>query len=176
MLPTALDAWFAVLWLGLLGSGMAFLIFFRLLGSWGATRTSLVAYVIPVFGLILGAAVLNEPVDARMIVGTALIIGGIALVNLRRSGGAPAPGGGWGLAIRQRRRWNPTERAQDPRDVSCESRGCIDPIARRRASSIRDQDASSRLRGAGPWLSAVVAPARCPRQPSAGSIDSGGGG
>ena len=86
----ALDAWFAVLWLGLLGSGVAFLIFFRLLGSWGATRTSLVAYVIPVFGLILGAAVLHEPVDARMIVGTALIIGGIALVNLRRSGGATA--------------------------------------------------------------------------------------
>ena len=51
-LPTTADAWFAVLWLGLLGSGMAFLIFFRLLGRWGATRTSLVAYVIPVFGLV----------------------------------------------------------------------------------------------------------------------------
>ena len=90
-LPTTADAWFAVLWLGLLGSGMAFLIFFRLLGRWGATRTSLVAYVIPVFGLVLGAAVLHEPVDARMILGTALIIGGIALVNLRRSGSATEP-------------------------------------------------------------------------------------
>ena len=88
VLPTSPDAWFAVLWLGLLGSGMAFLIFFRLLGRWGATRTSLVAYIIPIFGLVLGAAVLHERVDARMILGTALIIGGIALVHLRRSGGA----------------------------------------------------------------------------------------
>ena len=87
-LPSTPEAVFAVLWLGLLGSGMAFLIFFRLLGRWGATRTSLVAYVIPVFGLALGAIVLHEAVDARMVLGTALIIGGIALVNLRRSGSA----------------------------------------------------------------------------------------
>ncbi len=89
-LPSTPEAVFAVLWLGLLGSGMAFLIFFRLLGRWGATRTSLVAYVIPVFGLALGAIVLHEAVDARMVLGTALIIGGIALVNLRRSGSAAA--------------------------------------------------------------------------------------
>ncbi len=89
-LPKGPDAWIAVLWLGLLGSGAAFLIFFRLLARWGATRTTLVAYILPVFGLVLGAVVLHEQVDARMIVGTALIIGGIALVNLRRSGSAAA--------------------------------------------------------------------------------------
>ncbi|MBX3032142.1 MAG: DMT family transporter [Chloroflexi bacterium] len=82
-LPTG-DALFAVVWLGLFGSGLAFLIFFRLLGRWDATRTSLVAYVIPVVGLALGALVLREHVDARMLLGTALIVGGIALVNLRR--------------------------------------------------------------------------------------------
>jgi drug/metabolite transporter (DMT)-like permease len=87
-LPHSLDGWFAVLWLGLLGSGLAFLIFFRLLGRWDATRTSLVAYLIPVFGLVLGAAVLGEPVGAPLLVGTALIVAGIAIVNLRR---APAP-------------------------------------------------------------------------------------
>ncbi len=94
LLPSG-DALFAVLWLGFLGSGLAFLIFFRLLGRWGATRTSLVAYVIPVVGLALGALVLHEHVDGRMILGTALIVGGIALVNLRRQGlgtaAAPVP-------------------------------------------------------------------------------------
>ena len=55
----------------------------RLLGRWGATRTSLVAYLLPVFGIVLGAAVLHERVDARTILGTALVIGGIALVNAR---------------------------------------------------------------------------------------------
>lgn len=82
-LPTRTDAIFSVIWLGLLGSGLAFLIFFRLLGRWGATRTSLVAYVMPVVGLVLGAVVLREVVDARLVVGTALIIAGIAIVNVR---------------------------------------------------------------------------------------------
>jgi drug/metabolite transporter (DMT)-like permease len=82
--PARFDAIFAVVWLGLLGSGTAYLVFFRLLREWGATRTSLVAYLLPVFGIVLGAVVLHEPVDARIILGTALVIAGIALVNARQ--------------------------------------------------------------------------------------------
>lgn len=78
------EALFAVVWLGLLGSGAAYLVFFRLLVRWGATRTSLVAYLLPIWGIALGAIVLAEPIDARLILGTALVIGGIALVNWRR--------------------------------------------------------------------------------------------
>jgi drug/metabolite transporter (DMT)-like permease len=81
----SVEAWGAVVWLGILGSGLSYLIFFRLLNSWGATRTSTVAYLIPVFGIALGAAVLSEPIDARLLLGTALVIGGIALVNARTS-------------------------------------------------------------------------------------------
>lgn len=77
------EAWFSVVWLGLFGSGLAYLVFFRILGRWGATRTSMVAYLLPVFGITLGALVLNEPVDARLLIGTGLVIGGIALVNSR---------------------------------------------------------------------------------------------
>jgi len=72
---------FSVIWLGLLGSGLAYLVFFRLLGRWGATRTSMVAYLLPLYGIVLGALVRNEPVDGTMILGTALIVGGVALVN-----------------------------------------------------------------------------------------------
>ncbi len=79
------EALFAVIWLGLLGSGAAYLIFFRLLRSWGATRTSLVAYLLPIWGIVLGALVLSEPIDARLIAGTALVIAGIGLVNMRGS-------------------------------------------------------------------------------------------
>ena len=82
-LPIRGDAILAVVWLGLLGSGAAYLVFFRLLGRWGATRTSLVAYLLPVYGIVLGAAVLGEAIDARLLIGTALVIGGIALVNAR---------------------------------------------------------------------------------------------
>ena len=81
--PITLETGFAVVWLGLLGSGLAYLVFFRLLRSWGATRTSLVAYLLPIVGIALGALVLNEAVDARLLIGTALIIGGIGVVNSR---------------------------------------------------------------------------------------------
>ena len=73
----------AIVWLGLLGSGLAYLMFFRLLRDWGATRTSMVAYLLPLYGIVLGALVLNEPIDGRLVLGTALIIGGVALVNAR---------------------------------------------------------------------------------------------
>jgi drug/metabolite transporter (DMT)-like permease len=74
---------FSILWLGILGSGVAYLAVFRLFAHWGATRTTLVAYLLPVVGIILGFLVLNEAIDARIIVGTALVLGGIALVNSR---------------------------------------------------------------------------------------------
>jgi drug/metabolite transporter (DMT)-like permease len=77
------EAIFSILWLGILGSGLAYLAMFRLLAVWGATRTTLVAYEIPVVGIVLGFLVLNEPIDGRLLIGTALVVGGVALVNSR---------------------------------------------------------------------------------------------
>ncbi|MFI5293011.1 MAG: DMT family transporter, partial [Candidatus Limnocylindrales bacterium] len=77
------EGWLAVIWLGLVGSASAYLVFFRLLSRWGATRTSLVAYLLPVYGIALGVLVLGEPIDATLLLGTALVIGGIAIVNAR---------------------------------------------------------------------------------------------
>jgi drug/metabolite transporter (DMT)-like permease len=78
--PDAGD-WFSVVWLGVFGSGLAYVLYFRLLSRWGATRTSLVAYLLPIYGIVLGFLVLAEPVDATLIIGTALVIAGVALVN-----------------------------------------------------------------------------------------------
>jgi drug/metabolite transporter (DMT)-like permease len=77
------EAIFSIVWLGLLGSGLAYLAVFRLLASWGATRTTLVAYEIPVVGIVLGFVVLQEPIDGRLLIGTALVVGGVVLVNSR---------------------------------------------------------------------------------------------
>jgi drug/metabolite transporter (DMT)-like permease len=77
------EALFAIVWLGLLGSGLAYLCFFRILQRWGATRTSLVTYLLPVVGIALGALVLSEPIAPSTLLGTVLVIGGIALVNSR---------------------------------------------------------------------------------------------
>lgn len=75
------SAIFAVVWLGLLGSGLAYLCFFRLLARWGSTRSSMVAYLLPVVGIALGFLVLHETIDIRVLLGAALIVGGVALVN-----------------------------------------------------------------------------------------------
>lgn len=83
VLPHAGLTWFALVWLGLLGSCAAYVLYFYLLNVWGATRSSLVTYIFPVIGLVLGILFLNEPSDWRLIVGSALIVGGIAVVNLR---------------------------------------------------------------------------------------------
>ena len=77
------EAIFSILWLGLLGSGLAYLCFFRLLGPWGATRLTMVSYVIPVIGIALGFAVLDETIDGRVIIGTIAVLAGIAIVNGR---------------------------------------------------------------------------------------------
>jgi drug/metabolite transporter (DMT)-like permease len=77
------QAIFSILWLGILGSGVAYLFVFRLFAHWGATRTTLVAYLLPVVGIVLGYLVLAEPVDGRLIFGTGLVIAGVALVNSR---------------------------------------------------------------------------------------------
>jgi drug/metabolite transporter (DMT)-like permease len=77
------QAWFSIVWLGVFGSGIAYLAYFRLLSRWGATRTALVAYVLPVIGIVLGFLVLQEPIGLSLIAGTGLIIAGVALVNGR---------------------------------------------------------------------------------------------
>lgn len=80
-LPESSAGWFAVLWLGILGTGLAYLLFFRIIERWGATRTTLVTYVIPVVAIVLGFALLEERLRSIELAGAALIIGGVVLVN-----------------------------------------------------------------------------------------------
>jgi drug/metabolite transporter (DMT)-like permease len=80
-LAPAPEAIVAVVWLGILGSGVAYLCYFFVLQHWGATRTSMVAYVLPVVGIALGTLILNDPLTINRIAGTALVLCGIALVN-----------------------------------------------------------------------------------------------
>jgi drug/metabolite transporter (DMT)-like permease len=89
--PTSPLAWFAVAWLGLLGSCLAYLMFFSLINAWGPTRASLVTYVFPVIGLGLGILLLNEAADWRLLAGSALVVAGILAVNARTLRQAVAP-------------------------------------------------------------------------------------
>jgi drug/metabolite transporter (DMT)-like permease len=79
--PPNVTALIAVVWLGTLGSGLAYVLYFQLLKAWGATRSTLVTYAMPIVGLALGVIILGERIDLQIVAGSALIIGGIALVN-----------------------------------------------------------------------------------------------
>lgn len=80
-LPDTARAWFAVIWLGVFGSSLAYLIYFRLVHVLGATRISLITYVMPIVGIVAGVLVLNETIDIRTVLGAAIILAGVGLVN-----------------------------------------------------------------------------------------------
>ena len=65
--------------LGVLGTGAAQLVLFRMLRLHGAARTSLVTYLLPPTALFYGAVFLGEPVTAAEAGGLALILLGVAL-------------------------------------------------------------------------------------------------
>lgn len=71
----------AVLLLGVVGTGFAYLLNYRVVADLGATRASLVTYIIPAVAVLVGVVVLDEEFHARILLGGVLIIGGIALVN-----------------------------------------------------------------------------------------------
>jgi drug/metabolite transporter (DMT)-like permease len=81
-LPDRAPGWKSVaslLGLAVGGTALAQLILFRVLRLYGAARLSLVTYLLPVTALIYGATILNEPLQASMLGGLALILGGVAL-------------------------------------------------------------------------------------------------
>ena len=70
-------------WLGLtiLGTVLAYIIYYALIDRTSATFVSTVTYIIPIVGLALGALVLDEPVTANLLISAVLIIAGVLLVR-----------------------------------------------------------------------------------------------
>ena len=71
----------AALALGIVCSGMAYLLYFRLIKDVGATSALTVTFLIPVFGVLWGRLFLSEAVRWNTIVGAGIIIVGTALVT-----------------------------------------------------------------------------------------------
>lgn len=73
--------WIALLWLGILGSGFAFILNYYLIHEIGPTRTTMVTYLFPLGGVILGVAFLHEQLSWQVLVGGALIVASLAVAN-----------------------------------------------------------------------------------------------
>lgn len=80
--------WVAVLWLGVLGSGLALIIFYYLLHEIGPTRAAMVTYIFPLGGVILGVIFLDEQLSWQLAVGALLIISSILVVNWQSKKGS----------------------------------------------------------------------------------------
>jgi drug/metabolite transporter (DMT)-like permease len=73
----------AVSVLGVLGTGIAFVLMGRLVARVGSQRASFATYLIPVVALILGVVFRDETVQAASVVGIALVIAGAILASRR---------------------------------------------------------------------------------------------
>ena len=76
----------AVVALGALGTGLAFVLMGRLVSRVGSSRASFATYLIPVVALVLGAVFLDERVRALSLLGIGLVIAGAVLASRRERG------------------------------------------------------------------------------------------
>ena len=73
--------WIALLFMGILGSGLAFVMAFYLIHEIGPTRTTMVTYIFPLGGVILGVAFLHEQLTWQVIIGAILIVVSLVIAN-----------------------------------------------------------------------------------------------
>ncbi len=73
----------AIVLLGVVGTGAAYLLNYRIVAEVGATRASLVTYLVPVVAVTVGIIVLDEVFTWRLLAGGLLIVAGIAAVHDR---------------------------------------------------------------------------------------------
>ena len=81
--PVEWLTWVAIAWLGVLGGGVGYVIFYHLLHTIGPTRVAMVTYTLPVVGVTLGVVLLKEPLTWPLAAGSVLIVSGIWVVNRR---------------------------------------------------------------------------------------------
>ncbi|WP_259369325.1 DMT family transporter [Colwellia sp. MB02u-10] len=84
-LPSSNAIW-SVLLIGVICTGVAYILFFRLIAQLGPAKAISVTYLIPAFGILWGALFLGETISLMMLLGGGIILLGVALTTgvLRR--------------------------------------------------------------------------------------------
>ncbi len=75
------NAWIQAIVLGVACTGIAYILYFRLIANIGAPRAITVAYLVPMFGVMWGVLFLNEVVTPLMIIGATMILLGVSLTT-----------------------------------------------------------------------------------------------
>lgn len=79
--PIHLSAIFAVICLAILGTVFAFIVYYRILQFGGAVVLSMAIYLLPLFSILLGVIFLHETIHFSTLIGTGMIILGMAFAN-----------------------------------------------------------------------------------------------
>lgn len=86
------QAWSAVVFTGLFGTAVALVWFYQGVRALGPARTAVFINLVPVFAIALGVMLLGEALEASMLIGGAIVIAGIYLLNRpERTRAVPAP-------------------------------------------------------------------------------------
>src|SRR5690606_11953352 len=88
--PVSASSWAAASTLALLCTGLAYIIFYRLVDRVGASRSITVTFLVPVFGILWGVLLLNEPLSLRLVMGGAVVLLGTLLATGFIGAGKPA--------------------------------------------------------------------------------------
>jgi LPXTG-motif cell wall-anchored protein len=80
-IPQTGITWTALLFLGIVGSGFAFVLLYYLIHEIGPTRTSMVTYLFPLGGVILGVTFLHEQLTWQIMTGSILILASLGIAN-----------------------------------------------------------------------------------------------
>jgi drug/metabolite transporter (DMT)-like permease len=75
----SLQAWLALIVLGTACTGLAYILFFRLIETAGPARALTVTFLVPVFALFYGAVFLGEEITQWMLICAMVIVCGVAL-------------------------------------------------------------------------------------------------
>tara|TARA_B100001123_G_scaffold12675_1_gene14752 strand:- start:2 stop:895 length:894 start_codon:yes stop_codon:yes gene_type:complete len=84
-LNPSIESTMAIIYLGIVSTGLAWLLRFRILKTNGLVFQAQVAYLIPIFGIILGYIFLKELITSKVLVAVAAVIVGIYFVEKSNS-------------------------------------------------------------------------------------------
>ncbi|MNL39320.1 putative DMT superfamily transporter inner membrane protein [compost metagenome] len=77
--PASMTAWISTILLAVVCTGAAYIIFFRLIANVGPTAAVSVTFLVPIFGVVWGAWLLDESITPSIALGAAIILVGTAL-------------------------------------------------------------------------------------------------